>query len=84
MKEIELERQKEMIVKVKELTGKGVFKKKIWIFKLNKVLKKQMQEKREKSEEAYQQYLREREQADKIIHKIIEEDLRLNYLGNKY
>ena len=85
MKGIEYERQKEMIVKIKEIDGKGVFIKNFhFILKIDQILKKQMKEKRDKSEEAYQQYLRERDQADQIIQKIVEEDLRSNYLRNGY
>jgi len=41
-----------------------------------KVLLKQMEEKKQKCEEAHRQYLLEKEQVDKIVQKLIEEDLR--------
>jgi len=61
-KQQEIERQKELEHKMKQLTRK-------------EVLMKQMEEKKDKSSEAFEQYLKERDQVDVVIQKIIEEDM---------
>jgi len=42
-----------------------------------------MEEKRQKSEEAYQQYLKEKEQVNQIVQKLIEEDMRYRVIGSR-
>lgn len=49
--------------------------KKQQMFQMKYLIQNQMQEKEQQRQEAYQEYLREKEQVDRIVQRMIDEDL---------